>query len=114
MEIITTREFMGETKKFFDKAEHEPLAVKHGKKYVRLVVTDEPNEVIPTESWINEFLEIPAEFRVNPFLISPSGDLFFADRRNVEHVEQAMADAKKGSGTIINGSEELEKFLDSL
>lgn len=33
---------------------------------------------------------IPEEFRCNPYDCSPSGDPFFADKRNVEAVEKAL------------------------
>ena len=35
---------------------------------------------------------IPEEFRCNPYDCSPSGDPFFADKRNVEAVETAFKD----------------------
>lgn len=36
------------------------------------------------KNWIKGFIAIPDEYRCNPFDISPSGDLFWADSRNVE------------------------------
>jgi hypothetical protein len=90
MKIITTREIVRQTKTIFKLAETERVAVKRGEnKYVTLVVTDAPDTKFVSESWIREFLSIPAKFRINPFDVSPSGDLFFADRRNLEHIEKA-------------------------
>lgn len=36
--------------------------------------------------------DIPEEFRCNPYDCSPSGDPFFADKRNVKAVETAFED----------------------
>lgn len=48
---------------------------------------------------------ISEEFRCNPYDYSPSGDPFFADKRNVEAVETAFDD-----DTVIPK----EQFFDSL
>lgn len=89
MKVITTREIVRETKTYFELAEKERVAVKRGKKYVNLIVTDSPDDKFVNEEWINEFMNIPEEYRVNPFDLSPSGDLFFADRRNIDHLDKA-------------------------
>ena len=34
-------------------------------------------------------MKIPEEYRVNPFDVSPSGDLYFADKRNIERIDKA-------------------------
>ncbi|SCD20328.1 hypothetical protein PSM36_1507 [Proteiniphilum saccharofermentans] len=88
MKIITTREIVRETKTYFELAEKERIAVKRGRKYVNLIVTDDPDTKFVSEDWINEFMSIPAEYRINPFDVSPSGDLFFADKRNIEKIEK--------------------------
>jgi hypothetical protein len=91
MKVITTREIARQTKIYFELAENERIAVKRGKnKYVNLIVTDAPDTKFMSESWIKEFLSIPAEYRANPFDVSPSGDLFFADKRNLEHIDKAV------------------------
>lgn len=97
MRIITTREIRQETKTFFELAEKEIVSIKRGKnKYINLIVTDSPDKKMFSEDWIKEFLSIPAEHRVNPFDVSPSGDMFFADRRNLERIEQSKESAKQG------------------
>jgi hypothetical protein len=96
MKIITTRELRKETKTFFDLAERERIAIKRGKKYVNLIVSNDPDKKYVDEDWIREFMSIPEKYRCNPFEISPTGDLFFADRRNVEHIDQAIRQAKEG------------------
>ena len=68
--------------------------------------------------WAKEFFSIPEEFRCNPFEMSPSGDLFWADRRNVEHVKKQIEISKKqfkeGKYTECKTLEDNYKFLDSL
>ncbi|WP_298653501.1 hypothetical protein [uncultured Proteiniphilum sp.] len=108
MKIITTREIVRETKTYFELAEKERVAVKRGRKYVNLIVTDDPDTKFVSEDWINEFMSIPAEYRINPFDVSPSGDLFFADKRNIEHIDKALA------GQTKRLSEEERKKLFSL
>lgn len=106
MKLVTTREIQQKTKAVFEMAETERVAVKRGKKYVNLVVTYEPDAKFFSENYLKEFMSIPAEFRVNPFDISPSGDLFFADRRNLEHIEKAS----KGKTKILSGEEQSKLF----
>ncbi|MDY0316856.1 MAG: hypothetical protein RBQ63_03725 [Acholeplasmatales bacterium] len=108
MKVITTREIVRETKAYFELAEKERVAVKRGKKYVNLIVTDNPDDKFVNEDWINEFMNIPEEYRVNPFDRSPSGDLFFADRRNIDHIDKAR------TGQTKRLSEEEKKKLFSL
>lgn len=89
MRVITTREITRQTKTFFELAEKERVAVKRGKKFVNLVVTEEPDSILLTVGWVKEFMSIPLEYRCDPFETSPSGDLFFADRRNLEKISRA-------------------------
>lgn len=110
MKIITTREFRNEAKTYFELAEKEKVAVKRGKKYVRLVVTNSPDKTLLDEDWIKQFLDIPEEYKCNPFEISPSGDIFFADKRNVEQLNRAVKEAKAGKRTRLS-KEEQTKFL---
>ena len=106
MKVITTREITRQTKTYFELAETERVAVKRGKKYVNLIVTDEPNTKFVSEDWIEKFMAIPTEYRINPFEISPSGDLFFADKRNVEHIDNA----RKGQRKILSKEEQKKLF----
>jgi hypothetical protein len=114
MKIITTREIRNETKAFFELAEKERIAVKRGNRYVNLIVTEEPNTVFVSENWVKEFLDIPAEYRVNPFNISPSGDLFFADKRNIDSIDKAIQDVKEGKVTAMKKGQSIKDFLDEL
>lgn len=105
MKVITTREIARQTKTFFELAETERVAVKRGNKFVNLVVTDAPDSVFVSVDWFKEFMSIPAEYRCDPFEISPSGDLFFADKRNIEKISRAK------TGKITRLTKEAQKAL---
>lgn len=51
-------------------------------------------------------MNIPEEYRVNPFDISPSGDLFFADKRNLDRIDKA----RKGQTKRLSDDERKELF----
>ena len=106
----------GDTKFYFELAEKERVAVKRGGgKYVNLIVSDEPGQVFLDERWVKGFLEIPAEYRVNPFEISPSGDLYYADKRNVERLKEAIRDPEQHEVVkTVKNKADLQDFLDSL
>jgi len=55
------------------------------------------------------FLAIPSEYRVDPFELSPSGDLYYADKRNVDKVHKEI---KKGQKDFESGeTTELKKNM---
>jgi hypothetical protein len=114
MKIITTRELRNQTKAVFEMADKERVAVKRGKKYVNLTVSDDPAKPLLDEEWVRGFFAIPEEFRVNPFEVSPSGDLFWADRRNVEDLKQATEQLHTdlANGVKLTSWEEFRKTLD--
>lgn len=110
MKIITTREIRSATKAYFELAEKERVAVKRGKKFVNLIVSDTPDQVFVDEKWIKAFLSIPEEFRCNPFDSSPTGDLFWADKRNVKRVHEVAEVVKTENSNLLTG-EDQKKFL---
>jgi len=59
------------------------------------------------------FGNIPEEFRCNPYDVSPSGDPFFADRRNVEYVGQCLEEAQNedSKGSVLNSQEDIERYF---
>ena len=114
MQIITTREIRNKTKEIFELAEQERIVVKRVKKYVNLIVTDNPDAKFVSDELIKEFMYIPAEYRCNPFEISPSGDLFFADKRNIAHIEEAVKQAKEGKTISMQQNETLDDFLNRI
>jgi len=109
MVIVSTTEFRDNQRKYFDIAEKEKVLVKRGKKYINLFVTDKPDANSISETWVKEFLSIPAKYRCNPFELSPSGDLFFADKRNIEHLNNALEQARKGK--VVKLSKEAQREL---
>jgi hypothetical protein len=114
MKIITTREFRNGAKAFFELAEKESVVVKRGKKYVSLLVTEDPEARFFSEQWLKEFLAIPDEYRCNPFDFSPSGDLYWADKRNIDGLQNLVIDTKQDDSLKINTPEELDSFLSAL
>ena len=69
------------------------------------------DETFVSDEWLDEFFKIPAEFRCNPFEVSPSGDLYFADKRNLEAIEEAKEQVRRGQVEKISISE-IEKLFD--
>jgi len=118
MVIVSTREFRDNQRKYFEIAEEERVLVKRGQKYINLFVSDSPGYSTMSEAWVQGFFSIPPEHRCNPFEKSPSGDLFWADKRNVEYAEKQIAisqqQIKEGKYTDCRTLEELNNFLDSL
>jgi hypothetical protein len=110
MRVITTREIVRKTKTYFDLAENERIAVKRGNKYVNMIVADTPDKVFLDEEWMNEYFAIPVEYRCNPFDISPSGDIFWADKRNVEQLDQSIKQAREGKITRLSREKQKEIF----
>jgi hypothetical protein len=60
-----------------------------------------------------EIAKIPEAFRCDPYEISPSGDPFFADKRNVEKLDKILNDkeAMEVSGEPLKSREDIERFL---
>ena len=110
MLVISSREFRNNQAQYFDLVdEREHVIIQRGKnKAYRLLPIGKDDYVT----------HIPEEYLCNPFDISPSGDMFWADKRNVEKLEktleQAEKDIKEGKYTTIHNEEELEQFFDSL
>ncbi len=113
MKVITTRELQNQTKAVFEMAENERVVVKRGKKYAIQTMSEDPAKPLLDETWVREFFAIPEEFRVNPFDVSPSGDVYWADRRNVEEdrrrIEQLHTDM--ANGVKYQSWEEVKKEL---
>jgi len=95
---------------FYDLAREEQVVVKRKNEYVHQVVTDKPDTKFVTDEWLDEFFKIPAEHRCNPFDISPSGDLYFADKRNVEAMEKSIEQARNGQTRRLTKEAQKELF----
>jgi len=105
MKIVTSREFRDNQKKYFDLVDNkEQVIVKRSKKraYKLVPVTDD-----------DMLIEIPEEYRCDPYEISPSGDLFWADKRNVEIVKKAIEN-KDQIADKLNSADDIKNFLNNL
>lgn len=88
-----------------------------GKRWIDSLDKDSPRTITVKElaeqmeeyrrKWLVEFFSIPQEFRCNPFDTSESGDIFFADKRNVEKLKTTLQQA--GEGKIPSITPELRK-----
>ena len=105
MRIVTSREFRDNQKKYFDMVDNkEQVIVKRSK--------DRAYKVVPvTED--DMLVDIPKEFRQNPYDISPSGDVFWADKRNVEKIKKAIEN-KDQIADKLNSPDDIKNFLKSL
>jgi len=115
MILVSTREFRAQQKKYFDLAVDENVVVKRGKLFFSIVASPKPDSRLINYEWLKEYNAIPDEYRCDPFEMSPSGDLFYADRRNVEKVKQAIEQAeqeiKEGKTLRMLPNESLDDFL---
>ncbi|WP_205741313.1 hypothetical protein [Geofilum rhodophaeum] len=81
---------------------NEQIIVKRKNRAYKLVpVTDD-----------DMLVDIPKEFRCDPYEVSPSGEMFWADKRNVEKVKKAIED--KEIALRLTSEDEIKNFLDSL
>ncbi len=103
MKIVTSREFRDHQKKYFEMVDNnEQVIVKRKNRAYKLVpVTDD-----------DMLVDIPKEYRCDPYEISPSGDMFWADKRNVEKVKKALED--KELAARLTSTDDVKNFLDSL
>ncbi len=115
MVVISPTELRNEQKKYFDLAEKEKVVVKRGKKFIHLNVSNKINNAEnEMQEWLEDFLAIPEEYRCNPFDISPSGDVFFADKRNLAAIERGKKDIEEGRVYRMLPNETLDEFLDRM
>ena len=103
MKIVTSREFRDNQKKYFEMVDNnEQIIVKRKNRAYKLVPVSDDDMLV----------DIPKEFRCDPYEVSPSGDMFWADKRNVEKVKRAIED--KEIALRLNSEDEIKNFLDSL
>ncbi len=89
MKKITEKEFKQNVNAVLEQATDELIQIEMDNNTFYLSMID--NLQIIDNEWVKEFMAIPEEFRVNPFEISDSGDLHWADIRNVEAVKASIA-----------------------
>jgi hypothetical protein len=104
MKIVTSREFRDNQKRYFDLVDNnEQVIVKRKSRAYKLVpVTDD-----------DMLVDIPKEYRCDPYEISPSGDMFWADKRNVEKVKKAIEN-KDQIAARLESAADVKNFLESL
>ncbi len=68
---------------------------------------------LPTQAIDPETAKIPEQYRCDPYEISPSGDPFFADKRNVEKLDRILNDkeAMEDSGVELKSRQDIERYL---
>lgn len=89
MKKITEKEFKQNIGTVLEQATNEPIQIEMENNTLYLSTIQNTN--IIDKEWIKEFMAIPEEFRINPFEISDSGDLYWADKRNVDGVKASIA-----------------------
>jgi len=71
-----------------------------------------------TDTEVKTFFGIPRKYRVDPFDISPSGDVYWADWRNVEHLdrdrEASKEDIEAGRCIEKKPGESFEDFMERI
>lgn len=103
MKIVTSREFRDHQKKYFEMVDNnEQIIVKRKNRAYKLVPVSDDDML----------MDIPKEFRSDPYEVSPSGDMFWADKRNVEKVKKAI-ESKEVAATLAS-TDDIKNFLDSL
>ena len=103
MKIITSREFRDHQKKYFEMVDNnEQVIVKRKHRAYKLVPVSD-----------DDMLEdIPKEFRCDPKEVSPSGDAFWGDVRNVKKVNDALEN--KEIALRLTSADDIINFLDSI
>lgn len=105
MRIVTSREFRDNQKKYFDMVDNkEQVIVKRSKNRAYKLVPVIDDDIL---------IEIPKKYRCDPYEISPSGDMFWADKRNVEIVKKAIEN-KEQIADKLNSADDIKTFLNSL
>lgn len=103
MKIVTSREFRDHQKKYFEMVDNnEQIIVKRKNRAYKLVPVSDDDML----------MDIPKEFRCDPYEVSPSGDMFWADKRNVEKVKKAIE--SKEVAARLTSADDIKSFLDSL
>lgn len=113
MITVSSREFRANQKSYLDRVEDgsELLITRKNELFKLVKVSEDDTLRYSAAEWIREFMSIPEEYRCNPFDVSPSGDLFYADRRNVENMLKEFENAKNQPTHRILPNETIDAFL---
>ena len=106
MIVVSSREFRTNMMSYFTESNGDDFIVKtrdHGsfKVSIKPVKRDDA------------LLSIPPEFRRDPYEISPNGDPFFADQRNIDMIEERLKESEKEDAVFheMLPDESLDEFL---
>jgi len=89
MVVVSSREFRTNMMTYFTESNGDDFIVKtrdHGSFKVSIKPVKRDDAI----------LNIPPEYRRDPYEISPSGDPFFADQRNIDMIEERLKKEKNG------------------
>lgn len=107
MKIVTSREFRENQKMYFDLVDHkEQVIIRRARRAYRLIPVDEKDLLV----------SIPDEYRTNPFDKSPSGDIFWADMRNVEKIKESILATLKNdkNRTVLRNESDISNFINNI
>lgn len=85
MKTITEKEFKTNIDLTLSQAIDYPIKIIDEKNEYYLSTINDIN-IIDSE-WVKNFMAIPEEYRVNPFKTCDTGDLYWADKRNIDEVK---------------------------
>ena len=106
MIVVSSRDFRTNMMSYFTESNGDDFIVKtrdHGSFKVSIKPVKREDAI----------LNIPPEFRRDPYEISPSGDPFFADQRNIDMIEKRLkeAESEKDKSHEMLPNESLDDFL---
>jgi len=109
MKIVNSRDFRDNQRRYFDMIDNnEQVIVKRSKNRAYKLVPVSESDML---------FDIPEEYRCNPYDISPSGDVFWADKRNVEMLGERLKEieaGKAGPSVILKTRDDIKNFLAGL
>ena len=103
MKIVTSREFRDHQKKYFEMVNNNEQVIVKCKNHAYKLVPVSEDDIL---------VDIPMEYRCDPYEISSSGDMFWADKRNVAKVKKAITN--KEIAEKLSSIVDIKNFLDSL
>ncbi len=106
MVVVSSREFRTNMMSYFTESNGDDFIVKtrdHGSFKVSIKPVKRDDAI----------LSIPPEYRRDPYEISPSGDPFFADQRNIDMLEESLKESEKEDAVFYEmlPGESLDDFL---
>ena len=106
MVVVSSREFRTNMMTYFTESNGDDFIVKtrdHGSFKVSIKPVKRDDAI----------LNIPPEYRRDPYEISPSGDPFFADQRNIDMIEKRIKESEKEDAVFYEmlPDESLDDFL---